>query len=94
MESATVRVHLRVHGRVQGVYFRGSMCQEARRFGVGGWVRNCVDGTVEAVAEGSREAVGRLIVWAHQGPPGALVVDVEVKWESERGEFSDFTLRR
>ena len=94
MASATVRAHLRVHGRVQGVFFRGSMCDEARRFGVCGWVRNCADGTVEAVAEGTRAAVDRLVVWAHAGPPGALVTDVEVRWESGRGEFADFATRR
>lgn len=94
MVQQMARAHMHIRGRVQGVFFRGSMCQEARRFGVLGWVRNCPDGSVEAVAEGSRAAVDRLIVWAHQGPPGALVTDVEVRWEAERGEFTDFATRR
>jgi acylphosphatase len=94
MTPQTVRAVLRIHGRVQGVFFRASMCDEARRFGVRGCVRNCADGSVEAVAEGARAAVDRLIVWAHQGPPGALVTDVEVRWEPGRGEFTDFTTRR
>jgi len=94
MASELVRAHLRIRGRVQGVYFRGSMCSEARRFGVQGWVRNCFDGSVEAVAEGSRAAVDRLIVWAHEGPPGALVTDVDVGWEPVSGEFRDFSTRR
>jgi len=94
MALELVRAHLRVRGRVQGVFFRGSMCGEARRFGVRGWVRNCLDGSVEAVAEGPRAAVDRLIVWAHQGPPGALVTDVEVGWEPGSGEFLDFSTRR
>ena len=94
MAFELVRAHLRIRGRVQGVFFRGSMCGEARRFGLRGWVRNCLDGSVEAVAEGSRAAVDRLIVWAHQGPPGALVTDVEVGWEPGSGEFPDFSTRR
>ena len=94
MTSETVRAHLRIHGRVQGVFFRYSMCEEARRYGVCGCVRNCRDGSVEAVAEGTRTAVDKLIVWAHQGPPGALVTDVEVAWEPTSGEFTDFAARR
>lgn len=90
----TARAHVRIHGRVQGVFFRGSMCDEARRLGVRGWVRNCADGTVEATADGARPAIERLIAWAHQGPPGALVTDVEVRWEAGRDEFSDFVIRR
>ena len=94
MAPDTVRARFRVHGRVQGVFFRGSMCDEARRSGVQGWVRNCRDGTVEAVAEGPRPAVDRLIAWAHQGPPGALVTDVEIEWQPPSGELTDFGVRR
>jgi acylphosphatase len=94
MASQPVRAHVRIHGRVQGVFFRGSMCGEARRFGVHGWVRNCPDGSVEAVAEGTRTAVDRLILWAHEGPPGALVTHVEVEWQAHRNEFVDFATRR
>jgi acylphosphatase len=92
--SETVRAYLLVRGRVQGVFFRGSMCDEARRFGVRGWVRNQPDGSVDAVAEGSRAAVDRLIIWAHTGPPGALVTNVEVRWEPARGELTEFSIRR
>jgi acylphosphatase len=94
MASDVVRARVRAHGRVQGVFFRGSMCDEARRLGIKGWVRNCPDGTVEAIAEGTRAAVDRLIVWAHQGPPGALVTNVEVTWERVGGELSDFRVIR
>ncbi len=94
MASDVVRAHLRIHGRVQGVFFRGSMCDEARRSRAQGWVRNCRDGTVEAMIEGSRPAVERLIAWAHQGPAGALVTDVEIEWQAPRGDLSDFDIRR
>jgi acylphosphatase len=92
--SLTVRVRLRIHGRVQGVFFRGSMCEEAGRLGVVGWVRNLSDGTVEAVVEGRKAAVDRLVIWAHQGPPGALVTDVEAEWGAPVGDLSDFRTRR
>jgi acylphosphatase len=70
--------HLSISGRVQGVGFRWSMAQEARRLGVNGWVRNRPDGTVEAVVGGAPEAVQALMDWAHGGPPLARVEGVVV----------------
>lgn len=94
MTSTAVRARLRIEGRVQGVFYRGSMNAEARAIGVCGWVRNRADGSVEAVVEGPRSAVERLIAWARQGPPGALVTDVHIEWKAPRGEFTDFATRR
>jgi len=88
-----VRAHLLVRGLVQGVWFRGSMQSEARRLGVGGWVRNRADGTVEAEVEGERAAVDALIAWARRGPSGARVDDVSVEWTQPRGE-RDFVVTR
>ncbi len=73
-----VRVRILVAGRVQGVFFRQSAVDEARRLGVRGWVRNVPDGRVEAEAEGEREHVEALLRWCGRGPPGALVDDVQV----------------
>jgi acylphosphatase len=88
-----VRAHLVVRGLVQGVWFRGSMQSEAWRGGVGGWVRNRADGTVEAEVEGERAAVDALIAWARRGPPGARVEDVSIEWTQPRGE-QDFVVTR
>jgi acylphosphatase len=82
----TVRVHLVVRGRVQGVFFRGAMQEEAERLGVGGWVRNRPDQTVEAEAWGERAAIETLIAWAHRGPPGARVEGVTMAWQSPAGD--------
>jgi acylphosphatase len=71
--------HLRIYGRVQGVFFRESMRQRAEELEVTGWVRNCSDGSVEAVAQGHAFAVGRLVEWAQRGPAAAKVDRVDVE---------------
>jgi acylphosphatase len=84
-------LHLRIGGRVQGVGFRYSLHLEARRLGVSGWVRNRHDGTVEAVVQGSAEAVEALVNWSRQGPSGARVTNVEV--QPAEGDYTGFELR-
>lgn len=80
-----MRVHLRIWGRVQGVFFRASTRDKAVLLGLRGWVRNRSDGTVEAVAEGEEAALQALVAWVHRGPPIADVTEVEVMWEEEAG---------
>jgi acylphosphatase len=79
MASDEIRERRRVivHGRVQGVWFRGSTEAEAHRIGVDGWVRNLPNGTVEAVFEGTRAAVEAAVRFCEQGPSYAKVVRVE-----------------
>ena len=72
-------------GRVQGVWFRGSMQREAHAAGVGGWVRNLPDGRVEAVIEGTADQVERMLAWCRRGPGGARVDDVAVHDEPPEG---------
>ncbi len=85
MSEERVRQRVKVRGRVQGVFFRDSARKRARTHGVAGWVRNCPDGAVEAVVEGPREAVERLVRFFHTGPPSARVEDVEVREEEPEG---------
>jgi acylphosphatase len=74
-----------VHGRVQGVFFRGSTQDEARRAGADGWVRNRSDGSVEAVFEGKTDAVEGLVRFCRVGPRWADVERIEVFEEAPEG---------
>jgi acylphosphatase len=84
----TVRRHVFVSGRVQGVWFRDSCARQAAMLGVGGWVRNHPDGRVEAVFEGEPESVEQMIAWCHHGPTRAVVTGVEVRDEAPQGEVT------
>jgi acylphosphatase len=75
-----------VHGQVQGVWFRASTQEEARLARVSGWVCNRPDGSVEAVFEGTRDAVERMLRYVRRGPRGARVERVEVHEEAPCGE--------
>lgn len=70
--------HLRITGKVQGVWYRGSTVEQAQALGLKGWVRNRSDGSVEALVQGPPQAVQALITWAHRGPELARVSKVEV----------------
>lgn len=70
-------VHALVSGRVQGVYFRQTTRQQARRLGLWGWVRNRPDGRVEVWAQGDEAALERFVNWLWEGPPRASVTGVE-----------------
>ena len=85
-----IRVRLIVEGRVQGVWFRESTRREAELLGVQGWVRNRREGSVEVVAEGPEENVGKLVAWCHHGPPSARVTRVHETVEAFQGEFASF----
>jgi len=86
----TIRAHLIIEGRVQGVFFRDSTRREAIELGLCGWVKNRFDGSVEVVAEGPREKVETLVAWCHHGPPIARVTRVHEIKEDYTGEFDSF----
>jgi acylphosphatase len=80
-----------VSGRVQGVYYRASTQQQARRLAVAGWVRNRPDGSVEAWLEGAPDAVEALLAWMRRGPAGARVTDITVTETLPRND-ADFVV--
>ncbi len=83
-----------VSGRVQGVFFRASTRDVAVRFGVRGFVRNLPDGRVEAVLQGDRAAVDRVVAFMREGPPGAYVETADVVWRASTEAFDGFFVRR
>ncbi|HEX8052815.1 MAG TPA: acylphosphatase [Thermoleophilaceae bacterium] len=78
-----------VHGEVQGVFFRDSTREQAERRGVGGWVTNRDDGSVEAVFEGEPDAVAALVEFCRAGPSQASVERVDETSEEPEG-LEDF----
>ena len=90
--SENIRLSARVHGRVQGVGFRYQTRSQARRLGLGGYVRNKFDGTVEVEAEGPAEDVRRFQRWLEKGPPGARVTKVDAAEHPSDGTYSGFSV--
>ena len=87
---AVRRVHLFVSGKVQGVGFRNFTKERADELGVKGWVKNLLDGRVEAVMQGKSEAVEKMLASIRRGPRSARVDGVEVKDEALAEQFPDF----
>jgi acylphosphatase len=87
------RVRIRVHGRVQGVFYRATAQQKAAELGLRGWVRNRPDGDVELLCEGSGEDLEAMAAWCRTGPSGARVEHIDLSWEEPKEDFHDFAIR-
>lgn len=93
MMSGAKAVRVRIRGRVQGVGFRYSLADLARRRGVTGWCRNRPDGSVEALLCGPPRDVDALVAWCRRGPMGAEVEDLEATVEIVTEPPPDFRIR-
>lgn len=93
MTEEKKRAHAIISGRVQGVFYRSETRKAAGRQGVAGWVKNKIDGTVEAVFEGPENDVATMLEWCKTGSPMAAVENVDVSWEDYTGEFKGFDVR-
>ena len=91
-EGQSVRAHVFVSGRVQGVNYRWYTQRKAQELELTGWVRNLADGRVEAIFEGEEKAVRRAVEWCQVGAPSARVDRVEVSYEEPTGEYSRFRI--
>ncbi|MFZ2163037.1 MAG: acylphosphatase [Sideroxyarcus sp.] len=89
--SAPKTLHLVIHGRVQGVFFRNSMQEEAELLEVSGWVRNRPDRTVEAMVQGEANAVDAIVRWAQRGPTMASVERVDIS--PGTGRYEGFEIK-
>ena len=88
-----VRVHIYVSGRVQNVFYRDFIKRKTIVLNVTGWVKNLRDGRVEAVFEGDKDNIEKMVNWARQGPIWAKIDDFSVVWEDYQGEFKGFEIR-
>ncbi len=88
------RVRAIISGRVQGVSYRASTVDEARRLGLTGWVRNRPDGSVEVEAEGAPAQITALLGWCEQGPPAARVAEVTCEELVPTGREPAFSITR
>ena len=87
------RVELKIHGKVQGVFFREISRLEAEKLKLVGFVRNEPDGTVKIVAEGEDKDLNRMIEWCKYGPDNAEVEKVDVEWSNSVDQFKDFSVQ-
>ena len=81
---------LRIRGQVQGVNLREALRQRADQLKLTGWVRNRLDGSVEAVVQGEAFAIDSIVEWARQGPPTARVDSVDVESADDEGNYDFF----
>ena len=88
-----VNAYVKIHGKVQGVWFRANTKQKAEQLGLTGWVRNTDDGCVEAVFVGGEKQVQDMIQWCYQGPPLSKVKNVEVKNQNHTNNFDGFSIK-
>ena len=86
------RIHLIVHGKVQGINFRYETQFQAKNLGLSGWVKNLSDDTVEVLAEGEEEKLKELARWCSRGPMAATVNKVDAKWLDYKAEFKTFKI--
>ena len=91
MEEA--KAHLFIDGRVQGVFYRAFTREVAHILRLNGWVKNLMDGRVEAVMEGEKTIIQQAIQKCYAGPPGAKVSNIDVQWERFTGEENGFHIR-
>lgn len=87
------RLHVVVHGHVQGVGFRYAAYRQAQHLGLRGWVRNRADGSVEAEFDGRREDLEAFLRWCNEGPPLARVSSVESAWRQSESEYVTVEIR-
>ena len=92
-EEEQTQAHVYISGRVQGVNYRYYTRQRAIELNIYGWVRNMIDGRVEAILQGDESQIMKMLKWCEKGPPSARVVDVEVDWEPPDEPFSSFEIK-
>lgn len=93
MSEEKIQTHVLVSGIVQGVFFRAEAQKTASENNVTGWIQNLDSGDVEAVFEGTKPDVDKLVEWCHQGSDPAFVSNVEAKEQSPVSNFENFEIK-
>lgn len=88
-----MKVHLFISGQVQGVFFRAWTKRKAQTLDLKGWVKNLADGRVEAVFEGEKEKIDKMINWCWQGSPGSKVEQVDKVEQPDKEELKGVEIR-
>ena len=86
-------LHVRIEGKVQGVFFRDFTRREAQKRGIKGWVKNRSDGSVETLIQGDPDEVRKMKEWFYTGSPHSSVTAVNSSEISETKEYADFSIR-
>ncbi len=87
-----ILVKATITGLVQGVFYRACTRDAAIKYGITGTVKNCIDGSVEGIFQGSQDQVDQMITWCHSGSPGSKVSQVIVNVLSDPADFSSFDI--
>lgn len=86
------QIHIKISGKVQGVFFRAHAQDRGRRLKLTGWVKNADDGGVEIMVQGEQEALEEFLVWCRKGPNRSRVDHVEIEWMDPTEVFDDFNI--
>ena len=92
MNNQKIRVHIFISGKVQGVFFRQFTQEKAQELELVGWIRNLSDGRVEALIEGDKEKIDKLLIHLKQGSPLSKVEHIKVNYKKYQGEFEMFEI--
>lgn len=93
MLKAIKSVKLKVHGKVQGVFYRKTAQQKAKELNLVGWVKNNPDNTVEMFIQGPESEVIKMVEWSRQGPKNAVVSKIDIE-DSISQNYSNFKIIR
>lgn len=87
-----LQAHLKITGKVQGVFFRSNAREKAESLGLTGYVKNILDGSVEAVLQGGKNQIESFISWTKEGSSSAKVNNIAINWQSLEKKFSSFRI--
>lgn len=92
-QQEKARLQVIISGQVQGVFFRAKTKETAQELDLSGWVKNLPDGQVEAIFEGEKFALKKILQYLKTGPRLAQVTNLKTSWQKYQDEFKEFEIR-